>query len=178
LPPLRLDVLRLEEVLLPRDAVDRDDAPERVDEPLDRDAVDRVDPPDRDDEPLDAEDVDLPRAGDAFDPLEREDEPLERAAEVDLPRAEDDVERAGEVDLPRAEEEVERDDEPLERDEVDLPREDDVVDLASPAFERCLLTVRAAISLARFGVSPFSSSLSFTCLYWRSRFALHAFCGI
>jgi hypothetical protein len=46
---------------------------------------------------------------------------------------------------------------------------------ASPDCARCLLTVRAAISSARSSDRPASSSDSFTCSYWRSRFSLHAF---
>ena len=57
-------------------------------------------------------------------------------------------------------------DEPLdfdfEREELDL-REDE--DFVSPDFARCLLTVRAAISLARSVDSPFSCSDSLTCSY-------------
>ncbi len=51
-------------------------------------------------------------------------------------------------------------------------------DFVSPLSARCLFTVRAAISFARFVERPASSSLSLTCSYWRSRFALQGFCGI
>jgi hypothetical protein len=60
------------------------------------------------------------------------------------------------------------------RDEDDFDVEDDFVfDFASPDFARCLLTVRAAISFARFVERPCFSSESLTCSYCRSRFALH-----
>src|SRR5215208_5603994 len=49
---------------------------------------------------------------------------------------------------------------------------------ASPLRARSLLTVRAAISLARFVEAPLFFSLSLMCSYWRSRLLLHAFCGI
>src|SRR5436190_902846 len=50
--------------------------------------------------------------------------------------------------------------------------------LASPLRARSLLTVRAAISLARlFGV-PRSSRLSSMCSYCRSRLSDHASCGM
>jgi hypothetical protein len=63
--------------------------------------------------------------------------------------------------------------EELERElEVDLPREEPFV---SPFCARCLLTVRAAISFARFVERPCFFSLSLTCSYWRSRFPLQAF---
>jgi hypothetical protein len=55
-----------------------------------------------------------------------------------------------------------------ERDEV----------FASPLLARSLLTVRAAISLARFVERPCLRSLSLMCSYCRSRLALHAFCGM
>ena len=71
--------------------------------------------------------------------------------------------------------------EDLLRDEVDFdfdrdfePEERDEDDFASPAWARCLLTVRAAISFARSVDSPFSCSDSLMCSYWRSRLALHA----
>src|SRR3989442_460904 len=48
----------------------------------------------------------------------------------------------------------------------------------SPDLARSLLTVRAAISLARFVERPSFFSDSLTCSYWRSRFALHACRGI
>src|SRR5438876_351429 len=44
----------------------------------------------------------------------------------------------------------------------------------SPDRARSLLTVRAAISLARFVERPCFFSDSLTCSYWRSRFAFHA----
>src|SRR3984957_14175583 len=40
---------------------------------------------------------------------------------------------------------------------------------ASPLRARSLLTVRAAISSARFSETPCLRSLSFMCSYWRSR---------
>jgi hypothetical protein len=42
----------------------------------------------------------------------------------------------------------------------------------SPASRRCLFTVRAAISFARFVLRPSFFSDSLMCSYWRSRFAL------
>src|SRR5882757_63701 len=42
----------------------------------------------------------------------------------------------------------------------------------SPDRARSLLTVRAAISSARFGASPRCRALSLMCSYWRSRLAL------
>jgi hypothetical protein len=58
---------------------------------------------------------------------------------------------------------------------LDEPDEDVEDDFASPDSARCLLTVRAAISFARFAERPpFFSSDSLTCSYCRSRFALHA----
>jgi hypothetical protein len=59
-------------------------------------------------------------------------------------------------------------------EDFDFDFEPDDEDFVSPAFERALLTVRAAISFARSVDSPFSSSESLTCSYWRSRFSLHA----
>src|SRR4051812_28551883 len=53
---------------------------------------------------------------------------------------------------------------------------DDV--FASPERARSLLTVRAAISLARFVEAPCSFSLSTMCSYWRSRLLLQAFWGM
>src|SRR6476659_5377738 len=50
--------------------------------------------------------------------------------------------------------------------------------LASPVLARCLLTVRAAISLARFVERPCFCSLSLMCSYWRSRLLLQAFWGM
>jgi hypothetical protein len=55
---------------------------------------------------------------------------------------------------------------------LDAEPEDE--DFASPVSARFLLTVRAAISLARFVDRPCFCSDSLTCSYWRSRFALHA----
>src|SRR2546421_8147916 len=49
---------------------------------------------------------------------------------------------------------------------------------ASPVRARSLLTVRAAISLARLVERPCFFSLSLTCSYWRSRLLLQAFCGM
>jgi hypothetical protein len=65
-------------------------------------------------------------------------------------------------------------DEPLrpEDDRDDDDEDDD--DFVSPACERCLLTVRAAISFARFVDRPCFFSESLMCSYCRSRFALHA----
>src|SRR5690242_103985 len=57
-------------------------------------------------------------------------------------------------------------------------REERDDDLASPDCARVLLTVRAAISFARFVDRPCFFSDSLMCSYWRSRFALHADCGI
>jgi hypothetical protein len=50
----------------------------------------------------------------------------------------------------------------------------DPEDAASPVSARCWLTVRAAISAARSGERPSSSSLSLMCSYCRSRLSLHA----
>src|SRR3954468_11640434 len=50
--------------------------------------------------------------------------------------------------------------------------------LASPARARSLLTVRAAISSASSSLRPRSSKPSLMCSYCRSRFLLHACCGI
>ena len=47
--------------------------------------------------------------------------------------------------------------------------------LASPLLARSLLTVRAAISLARFVDLPCCLALSLMCSYWRSRLSLQAF---
>jgi hypothetical protein len=71
--------------------------------------------------------------------------------------------------LPEEPPEDERDDDERDEDERDEP-EDDFV---SPFAARVLLTVRAAISFARFSDRPSFSSDSFTCSYCRSRFALH-----
>src|SRR5438132_421448 len=49
---------------------------------------------------------------------------------------------------------------------------------ASPARARSLLTVRAAISFARFVDVPRSLALSLMCSYCRSRLLLQAFCGM
>jgi hypothetical protein len=62
----------------------------------------------------------------------------------------------------------ERDD---ELDDDDEERDDDFV---SPACARCLLTVRAAISFARFVERPCFRSESSMCSYCRSRLSLHA----
>ena len=68
-----------------------------------------------------------------------------------------------------------RDDEPPERDEdPDDDDRDDDEDFVSPAAARCLFTVRAAISFARFVDRPSFVSESLMCSYWRSRFELHA----
>lgn len=71
-------------------------------------------------------------------------------------------------------------DEPALRDEDDADfvfvfdlDVDDEDDFVSPDCARCLLTVRAAISFARFVERPCFSSESLTCSYCRSRFALH-----
>src|SRR5262245_29701977 len=53
---------------------------------------------------------------------------------------------------------------------------DDALD--SPLRARSLLTVRAAISFARFVDAPRSLALSLMWSYCRSRLLLHAFCGI
>src|SRR5438874_12070397 len=63
---------------------------------------------------------------------------------------------------------------PDDRSDRDV-REDS---LASPLRARSLLTVRAAISLARLVEAPRSFALSLTCSYWRSRLSLHACCGM
>jgi hypothetical protein len=67
-----------------------------------------------------------------------------------------------------------RSDVPPPRDEPELREddEDDEDDFASPDCDRCLLTVRAAISFARFVERPCFCSDSLTCSYCRSRFAL------
>jgi len=66
-------------------------------------------------------------------------------------------------------------DEPLRPDDDrDDEDEDEADDFVSPACERCLLTVRAAISFARFVDRPCFFSESLMCSYCRSRFALHA----
>jgi hypothetical protein len=206
LPPLRLAVL-VRRVEL-RDAEDvaragaflaRDGEPAepdddgRGDDERDEVLAREVVPAARDEDERDADAELLPREA---APVEREDEdlardaePVERAGEAELlARVDEPVEREDEVELfARGDEAVEReegaaallrDEVPLlERDEddEDLLRDDD---FASPVAARCLLTALAAISLARFGERPSPSSLSFTCSYWRSRFALHAFCGI
>jgi hypothetical protein len=64
----------------------------------------------------------------------------------------------------------------VERDDGEDEDERDEL-FVSPDFDRALLTVRAAISFARFVDSPFFFSLSLTCSYWRSRLLLNAFCG-
>jgi hypothetical protein len=56
------------------------------------------------------------------------------------------------------------------------PRRRDELPRVSPASRRCLLTVRAAISSARG--SPFFSSDSLMCSYWRSRLLLTPRIGI
>jgi hypothetical protein len=71
----------------------------------------------------------------------------------------------------------ERDDVPPDRDEEDRDEDDDFEDepdFVSPDCARCLLTVRAAISFARFVERPCFFSESLMCSYWRSRFELHA----
>jgi hypothetical protein len=61
-----------------------------------------------------------------------------------------------------------------DEDEEDDAFDDDVdEDFVSPACARCLLTVRAAISFARFVERPLFFSDSLTCSYCRSRFLLH-----
>jgi hypothetical protein len=66
----------------------------------------------------------------------------------------------------------------VERLDVAFLREEDDEDFVSPACARCLLTVRAAISFARFVERPCFFSDSSTCSYCRSRFALHDPWGI
>jgi hypothetical protein len=62
---------------------------------------------------------------------------------------------------------------PPPREELELRDElGDEEDFVSPACDRCLLTVRAAISFARFVERPCFCSDSLTCSYCRSRFAL------
>jgi hypothetical protein len=98
--------------------------------------------------------VDAPPRDDA----DRVEPPLREPDEAERP----DVERA---DPPREDEllrEREAPEEPDERDE-DEEREDD--DFVSPDCARCLLTVRAAISLARFVERPCFFSESLTCSY-------------
>jgi hypothetical protein len=59
----------------------------------------------------------------------------------------------------------------------DLPDDEDVDledDFVSPDADRCLFTVRAAISFARPVERPCFFSESLMCSYWRSRFELHA----
>src|SRR2546421_4764062 len=53
-----------------------------------------------------------------------------------------------------------------------------LVSRASPCRARSLLTVRAAISSAVSSLRPRSSRPSLMCSYWRSRLALHRFCGM
>jgi hypothetical protein len=105
-------------------------------------------------------------------------EPTLRAEREPLERDDDEPELFDRDEEPDRDDD-ERDDEPelFDRDEEpELFERDDEPELfVSPDFERCLLTVRAAISLARSGERPCSSSLSVMCSYWRSRFALHAF---
>jgi len=74
-------------------------------------------------------------------------------------------------DDPPERDEDEREDD--ERDEEDDPPEDEP-DFVSPFCARVLLTVRAAISFARFVDLPCFFSESLTCSYCRSRFELHA----
>jgi hypothetical protein len=75
--------------------------------------------------------------------------------------------------------EDERPDERLDDDEGDELERDDEPDFdfpfVSPDWARCLLTVRAAISFARFVERPCFFSLSLTCSYCRSRLLLHDF---
>jgi hypothetical protein len=59
-----------------------------------------------------------------------------------------------------------------DRDEDEPPDDDDFV---SPDCDRCLLTVRAAISFDRLVERPCFFSESLMCSYCRSRFALHDF---
>ncbi len=76
-------------------------------------------------------------------------------------------------------------DERLEDDRPDDDREDDEREepelfdreelFASPFSARCLFTVRAAISFARFVERPCFFSLSLMCSYWRSRLLDHVF---
>ena len=72
----------------------------------------------------------------------------------------------------------EREDDPPERDDEEREDEDDDFedepDFVSPFAARSLLTVRAAISFARFVERPCFFSESLMCSYWRSRFELHA----
>jgi hypothetical protein len=66
-----------------------------------------------------------------------------------------------------------RDEEPPDEELREDEPEDDFDDFVSPASARCLLTVRAAISFARFVERPCFFSESLMCSYCRSRFALH-----
>jgi hypothetical protein len=59
------------------------------------------------------------------------------------------------------------------RDELDRDRDDEL--FVSPFCARCLFTVRAAISFARFVERPCFFSELLTCSYCRSRFVLQAF---
>ena len=70
-------------------------------------------------------------------------------------------------------------DERLDEDERDELERDDEPDFdfpfVSPDCARCLFTVRAAISFARFVERPCFFSLSLMCSYCRSRLLLHDF---
>jgi hypothetical protein len=98
-------------------------------------------------------------------PLLLELEPERRRDELE---PEDERERDDEREL-----ELEREPE-LER-ELELERDLEEELFVSPFCARCLLTVRAAISLARFVERPCFFSESLMCSYCRSRFELQAF---
>jgi hypothetical protein len=69
-----------------------------------------------------------------------------------------------------------RDPEDEARDLEELPDDFELeldFDFDSPDCERCLLTVRAAISFERFVDRPCFRSESRMCSYWRSRLSLH-----
>jgi hypothetical protein len=63
---------------------------------------------------------------------------------------------------------------PPRRPEDMSVRDDRDDERASPLCARSLLTVRAAISLARFVDAPRFFALCSMCSYWRSRLLLHA----
>jgi hypothetical protein len=110
--------------------------------------------------------------------------PLERPAVVrfELDRVDDERAEARLVDERPEDErpdEERPEDERLDEDERDELERDDEPDFdfpfVSPDCARCLFTVRAAISFARFVERPCFFSLSLTCSYCRSRLLLHDF---
>src|SRR5579884_4150118 len=97
-----------------------------------------------------------------------------RADEPLLVRERDEVDRPDVArDVPARDVEPLRERDPLEPDDVPEDERDDDFDFVSPDWARCLLTVRAAISFARFVDRPCFFSESLMCSYCRSRFALH-----